>query len=137
MVVALKNKLKCRTFTSYIENISNINGITDDDVKGCLKIGEVIPKLLEFVGEDVLVAHNASFDMKFLLAKMHENIIEYRKFKVIDTLSLARKNIDFTKNHKLETMKSFLKLNHLSSHDALHDCYVTAELYKYCFKENT
>lgn len=116
--------------------ITDINGITEDNVKCSPTIDKVLPQLIEFIGEDAIVAHNASFDMKFLLAKMQANNIEYRKFKSIDTLSLARKYIDFTKNHKLSTMKSFLKLNHLKSHDALHDCYVTAELYKYCYEEN-
>lgn len=116
--------------------ITDINGITEDNVKGSPTIDKVLPQLIEFIGEDAIVAHNASFDMKFLLAKMQANNIEYRKFKSLDTLSLARKYIDFTKNHKLETLKSFLKLNHLSSHEALHDCYVTAELYKYCYEES-
>jgi len=86
--------------------------------------------------DDVIVAHNASFDMKFLLTNMMFHGIEHKKYRVIDTLSLARKHIDFTKNHKLETMKSFLNLNHLSSHEALHDCYVTSELYKHCYEQN-
>jgi len=135
---------KVNEFTKYVnplvpipKRITEITGLTDEDVLGCLTIREVLPLLLEFVGNDVLVAHNAPFDMKFLLTKMQENDLEYRKFRVIDTLSLARKNIDFTKNHKLETLKSFLKLSHLSSHEALHDCYVTGELYKYCYQENT
>lgn len=118
------------------KRITDINGISEDDVKDSPTIDKILPQLIEFIGEDIIVAHNASFDMKFLLAKMQANNIEYRKFKTIDTLSLARKYIDFTKNHKLETLKSFLKLNHLSSHEALHDCYVTAELYKYCYEES-
>lgn len=115
---------------------TEINGISNDDVKDAPSIKEILPKLLEFLKDDVIVAHNASFDMKFLLSAMYKEEIDYRKFKAIDTLALSRKHIDFTKNHKLSTLKSFLKLNHLKSHDALHDCYVTAELYKYCYEEN-
>ncbi|MGE7950852.1 3'-5' exonuclease [Lysinibacillus xylanilyticus] len=115
---------------------TEINGISNDDVKDAPSIKEILPKLLEFLKDDVIVAHNASFDMKFLLSAMYKEEIEYRKFKAIDTLALSRKHIDFTKNHKLSTLKSFLKLNHLKSHDALHDCYVTAELYKYCYEES-
>jgi len=115
---------------------TEINGISNDDVKDAPSIKVILPKLLEFLKDDVIVAHNASFDMKFLLSAMYKEKIEYRKFKAIDTLALSRKHIDFTKNHKLPTLKSFLKLNHLKSHDALHDCYVTAELYKYCYEES-
>ncbi len=115
---------------------TEINGITNQDVKDAPTIQTVLPKILDFIGDNTIVAHNASFDMKFLLSAMYNHDFEHRKFRVIDTLSLARKYIDFTKNHKLATLKSFLKLNHLNSHDALHDCYVTAELYKYCYNES-
>lgn len=115
--------------------ITNINGIKDSDVKKAPTAKTALPKLLEFLGDDQLVAHNASFDMKFLLSNMQSNQIENRKFRVADTLAMARKNIDSTKNHKLETLKGFLELNHLSSHDALHDCYVAGELYKYCYEQ--
>ncbi|MGG3233142.1 exonuclease domain-containing protein [Priestia flexa] len=142
--IKYRNLEKVNEFSKFVDplvpipkKITQITGITNEDVNGSLKIEEVLPLLLKFVENDVLVAHNAPFDMKFLLAKMHEVGIDYRKFKVIDTLSLARKNIDFTKNHKLETMKSFLKLNQLPSHEALSDCYVTGELYKYCYHESS
>ncbi len=115
--------------------ITNLNGIKDTDVKKAPPANKALPKLLAFLGDDQLVAHNASFDMKFLLANMQSNQIENQKFRVADTLTLARKNIDTTKNHKLETLKGFLELNHLSSHDALHDCYVAGELYKYCYEQ--
>ena len=121
---------------SIPSRITEITGITNNDVKNSPSINSVLPTLLEFIERDVIVAHNASFDMKFLLTNIQKENIEYRKFKVIDTLSLARKYIDSTKNHKLPTLKSFLRLNHLNSHEALHDCYVAAELYKYCYEES-
>lgn len=134
---------KIDEFCSYVNpqikippHITKINGITDNDVKNAPNISEILPKLIEFIGDEIIVAHNAPFDLKFLLTNMYSNGIEYRRFRVVDTLSLARKYINSTTNHKLETMKSFLNLNHLKSHDALHDCYVTAELYKYCYKES-
>lgn len=116
--------------------ITEITGITNEDVRNAPSIETVLPSLIEFLNKDVIVAHNAPFDMKFLLANIHKEKLEYQRFKVVDTLSLARKYIDSTKNHKLPTLKSFLRLNHLNSHEALHDCYVTAELYKYCYEES-
>lgn len=116
--------------------ITKINGISDKDVKNAPTIKEVLPDLLEFLGDSLVVAHNASFDMKFLLTNMYNHGFEYKRFRVIDTLSLARKYIDSTRNYKLETLKEFLHMEHLSSHDALHDCYVTAELYKYCYNKS-
>lgn len=141
--VRYRNFEKVEEFLTYVDplieipkHITQINGITNDMVKGAPTIDIVIHDLINFLKDDVIVAHNAPFDMKFLLTNMMLNGVEYKKYKVIDTLSLARKYIDCTKNHKLETLKSFLRLNHLSSHDALHDCYVTAELYKYCYEKS-
>ncbi|HZW67819.1 MAG TPA: exonuclease domain-containing protein, partial [Pseudogracilibacillus sp.] len=79
------------------------------------------------------VAHNASFDMKFLLYKMNKNGITYKKYRVIDTLPLARKYIK-TSNHKLVTLKKHFKLYDYKSHNALDDCYVTGKVYKHCYE---
>lgn len=129
------------TYINPIEDIpakvTRITGITNEDVENAPYIFDKIYELVEFLEGETIVAHNAHFDMKFLLTNINNTKkLSYIKYRVIDTLSLSRKYIDFTKNHKLSTLKSFLKLNHLKSHDALHDCYVTAELYKYCYEEN-
>lgn len=116
--------------------ITKITGITNKDVANAPTIEQVLPSLLEFINTNVIVAHNASFDMKFLLENIEWLNLTSEKYRVIDTLSLARKCIDETPNHKLPTLKAFLNLDHLESHDALADCKVTGELYKYCYEKN-
>ena len=116
--------------------ITKITGISDEVVKDAPTITKTLPELIDFIKNDVIVAHNASFDMKFFLSNVYKENLTFKTYKVIDTLSLARKCINTTPNHKLPTLKEFLKLNELNSHDALHDCYVTAALYKYCYYEN-
>lgn len=116
--------------------ITKITGITNKDVANAPAIEQVLPSLLEFINTNVIVAHNASFDMKFLLENIERLNLTSKKYRVIDTLSLARKCIDETPNHKLPTLKAFLNLDHLESHDALADCKVTGELYKYCYEKN-
>lgn len=111
--------------------IKSITGLKDEDLATAPLIDEVLPKLVDFIGDDTLIAHNAPFDMKFFLHNTNECNLPFKKYRVIDTLGLARKNIS-TENHKLETLKNYLKLNHYKSHNALHDCYVTGELYRYC-----
>lgn len=116
--------------------ITKITGITNKDVANAPTIEQVLPSLLEFINTNVIVAHNASFDMKFLLENIERLNLTSEKYRVINTLSLARKCIDETPNHKLPTLKAFLNLDHLESHDALADCKVTGELYKYCYEKN-
>lgn len=139
--VKFKGHEKIDQFETYVKpegeiskRITRITGITDDTVKYAPTIEEVLPSLVEFVGNNVLIAHNASFDMKFLLHNLHEIGEDYKKFRVIDTLRLARKYID-TDNHKLVTLKSHFGLDEHGSHDALEDCLVTAEVYKYCYEQ--
>lgn len=129
-------------FSTYImpvnsipSQITEITGITNRDVKNAPNANMVINELLDFIKDDVIIAHNAQFDMKFLLATMYKENVEYRKFKVIDTLPLSEIHIS-TKNHKLPTLKGYLNFNHFDSHEALHDCFVTAELYKYCYEKS-
>lgn len=119
--------------TSISSRITQLTGITYEDVKDAPTIEEELPKLIEFIEGNHLVAHNASFDLKFLLHNMHNYKIPHKKFRVIDTLSLARKHI-LTENHKLVTLKNHFKLNKYKSHSALDDCFVTGEVYKHCYE---
>jgi len=83
---------------------SAVNGITDDMVKNKPTIDHVLEDFALFCGDLPLVAHNASFDFKFL----ENNIIKYQapapKGPVFDTLGLARKLYQGLPNHKLGTL---------------------------------
>lgn len=120
--------------TEISSRITQINGITNDHVKDAPLIQDALPELLDFIADYHLVAHNASFDMKFLLYNMNTHDLPYKRFRVFDTLSLARRHIS-TKNHKLITLKKHFKLDQYDSHDALDDCLVTGEVYKYCYEQ--
>lgn len=121
------------THKKISKRITEITGITNEDVINSPTIDIVIPALLSFINGETLVAHNASFDMKFLIENIQKNNIEVPKFRVIDTLSLSRKHIEDTENHKLETLKDYLDLDY-NSHNALDDCRTTGELYIYIKK---
>jgi DNA polymerase-3 subunit epsilon len=49
--------------------ITQLTGITQGMVDGAPPAAEVVPALIDFIGGDVLAAHNASFDEKFLKAE--------------------------------------------------------------------
>ncbi|MED3778025.1 3'-5' exonuclease [Geobacillus stearothermophilus] len=113
--------------------ITDITGITDKDVKDAPTIEEIFPDFIQFLKDDVLIAHNAPFDMKFLLSNARRLGIEKPNNPVIDTLTLARKYIPETPNHQLETLKQWLQLE-VSSHHALDDCLTCAAVYRTCQK---
>lgn len=119
--------------------ITSINGITNEKVENSPSIEEIIPKFLDFIGEDVLIAHNSDFDMGFILNQLYKLGYKKTKNKVIDTLKLARQKVkeyDFEtdrdrklKSYKLESFKYALDLWELDSHNSIDDCKVCAYLY--------
>lgn len=93
-------------------------------------------QFMEFVGIDVIIAHNADFDMKFLLNNGFVLRMEKIRNEVIDTLPLSRKytkdiNRNKLVNYKLMTLKKSLEIV-VSSHNAGDDCLFCAEVYKKC-----
>src|SRR5699024_10404777 len=72
------------------DKIIDITGITDDMLVGAPEVDDVLKKFHDWVGESILVAHNATFDIGFLNQGYAK--IDYPRVKnpVIDTLELAR-----------------------------------------------
>lgn len=102
-------------------------------VKSAPPLEQTLRELYEFLNRETIVAHNASFDMKFLLENLKRHEIDHNNFKVVDTVKLARQSIAGLPNYKLPTLKQFLDLD-IGSHTAIEDCLVTGELYYYCKK---
>ena len=115
------------------ELITNITGISDAMVMKSPWIHEVVPIFLEFCGspdETVLVAHNAPFDMSFLLAAVSAAAFEWPEFPVIDTAYLARKILtkDDVPNNKLETLAAYYGTNSQPNQRALDDSRATVDV---------
>lgn len=113
------------------KKITAITGINDEKVKDAPPLENSLLQLRDFIGNYPIVAHNASFDIKFLLENFYRYNISYPPLTVIDSLLLARKYIKRIPNHKLTTLKKFLRME-AQSHDAIEDCRVTGQLYYYC-----
>ena len=107
---------------------SQVNHITDDMLRGQPKIYEALPTFLAFVGDDVLAAHNASFDMRFLFQACVR-----ARFKtpgrVFDTMTLARYWPD-VENRKLATLLMAAGIKNDEEHRALGDARALAALVK-------
>lgn len=115
------------------ELITNITGISDAMVMESPWIHEVVPIFLEFCGspdETVLVAHNAPFDMSFLLAAAESAAFDWPEFPVIDTAYLARKILtkDDVQNNKLETLAAYYGTDSQPNHRALDDSRATVDV---------
>lgn len=104
-------------------------GITNEFLEDKPKLSkEYMEELKNLLEGKTIVAHNAPFDLKYLLKNLHDFDIDHKKFRVFDTLTHSRRLIKETPNHKLETLKNYFDLDDGLSHNALNDCRATGNL---------
>ena len=103
-----------------------VNHITDSMLRGQPKIYEVLPAFLNFVGDDVLVAHNAPFDVRFISQACMRNgfIVPGNCF---DTMNFARYWPE-AENRKLTTLAAAAGIPCGTAHRALDDAKTVAQL---------
>lgn len=109
--------------------IENYTGITNRMLLSAPSIKEVMEELKVFIGSHLLVAHNASFDSRFLDAEF-ARIKHKRKNEFACSLMMARRIYPEAPNHKLETLVRYKKLKTDGIHHrALADAEMTAHLW--------
>ncbi len=108
--------------------VQELTGITNDLIKDKPTIEEILPKFVEFIGDSVLVAHNANFDMGFMQQKCREQNIEFKNTSV-DTLTLARTLLPHMKRFRLNLIAKELGIPLLNHHRAVDDAEATAHIF--------
>ncbi len=83
------------------QKIMNLTHITNEDVEEAPTIMEFLPKILEFFGDEVIVAHNATFDVGFLNEILLRNGFQKLKNPAVDSLALAWKLLPELKGYRL------------------------------------
>ena len=108
--------------------ITNLTGITDDMVMEAPDIETILPQFLEFVGDAVLVAHNASFDVSFIEQNCrYQDIIP--DFTSVDTVAMARILLPTLSKFKLNVVANALHISLENHHRAVDDAGATAEIF--------
>jgi DNA polymerase-3 subunit alpha (Gram-positive type) len=108
--------------------IEQLTGINDNMVLPYPKIDEILPQFLEFCGDSVLVAHNASFDVGFMAYNAARLNIAFDP-TVIDTVALARLLLPKLNRYKLDTVAKALNISLENHHRAVDDAGCTAEIF--------
>ncbi|MEW9033469.1 MAG: PolC-type DNA polymerase III, partial [Planifilum fimeticola] len=108
--------------------ITELTGITDEMLEGAPEVGEVLQRFLDFVGDSVLVAHNARFDMGFLQMGVQRLGLDSITNPVIDTLEMARSLYTGLKNYRLNTLCKHFGIELKQHHRAIHDAEATGHL---------
>jgi DNA polymerase-3 subunit epsilon len=110
--------------------IADLTGITDWMLAAAPRLGTVLPGLLDFAKGCVLVAHNAPFDLGFLVAGCGDLGLAWPGFTVLDTVMLARRVMDPDEvpDCKLSTLAGFFGARTAPNHRALADARATADV---------
>ena len=110
------------------QRVVEVTNITDDMVKDAETIDKVFPKILEFLGDSVVVAHNAKFDVGFL--KQNAKVLGYDfDYTVLDTLALAKDVFPEMKKYKLGKIADALGIVVEVAHRALDDVDTTVKVF--------
>lgn len=125
--IKIKNGEVIDTFECFVNpekpipyEVIKVTHITDDMVRDAETIETVLPKFLEFVGDDVLVAHNANFDIGFIRHLAEEQGIKFDN-TYIDTLTIARDMFPDYKKFRLGVIAENLGIRVDVAHRALDD----------------
>ena len=127
--------------------IEKLTGIHDDMVLDAPEIEQVLPEFLEFSKGCILVAHNAGFDMSFIIENCRRLGVSPRKvngeeelgaaegeevsggFTYIDTVGLARVLLPNQAKHTLDAVAKTLEISLENHHRAVDDAECTAQIF--------
>jgi DNA polymerase III epsilon subunit len=109
--------------------VQNVHGITDKMVKDSPSFEQVYPEFVAFAGDAILLAHNARFDIRFILAETRRSNLHAPKNSVLDTLALARAVYPDAPRHSLQPLLQHLGSRKTKYHRALVDARHVATLF--------
>ena len=113
-ILKVRNNIVIDSFNSLVKPnnpidsfITSLTGITNQMISRKPTIKEVKQEVLNFIGDDVIVGHNTSFDIKFLNTSFNDELNN----KYIDTMQFARKIYPEFKHHSLSNLVEQLHLS--------------------------
>ena len=113
----------CKLHPKTIE----ITNITDDMLKSAPSIEEVLPKFREFVGDSVLVAHNADFDANFIRRACDDLNIAW-EMTYVDTLTISQCLLADMGRFRLDLVAKKFDLGDFNHHRAGDDALVCGKI---------
>jgi DNA polymerase III epsilon subunit family exonuclease len=99
-------------------DVQRVHRITDALVRGKPTIDQILPHLIDFLGESdtILLAHNAPFDLGFLAMALTRLGIAFPPHDLFDTLNMTRRLYATWPSHSLETMAIRLNVANGAEH---------------------
>ena len=106
-----------------------VHGIDDTMLAGARSLKEVLPLLLDFLSDSILLAHNVNFDLSFLKAACTRYALPMPKGLGIDSCSFAREVLKGERGYSLQKLAAAHGLSDGRAHRALDDARTCAALF--------
>ena len=133
--VRIKNGEVLEYFNEFVkpdapipEVITELTGIDDSMVENADKIDAVLKRFLEFIGNRLLIAHNANFDVGFIRKASRECGYSFTN-PYLDTVTLSRFINSDLKSHKLDAVAKYYDLGSFNHHRASDDAEMLARIF--------
>lgn len=110
--------------------ISSLTGITNDMLSDAPALIDVLPQILSFVGDDIIVGHNVSFDINFLYDNCNKLLSYAFRNDYFDVMRISRILLPNIKHHRLKDVAKELEIPITSSHRSMADCETTLKCYQ-------
>lgn len=119
---------------SFIESLT---GISNEMVKNCRKVKEVIMDFKNFIGEEsILVGYNVNFDINFLYDNLLKFNNKYLENNFVDIMRIAKLVLkDEVESFRLKRLAKSFKLDVIGMHRAEKDCHICKEIFEIVTKK--
>lgn len=107
------------------EFITELTGITVEMLSEAPSVEEVLPAFRDFIGDDLVVGHNVSFDVGFIYDNFEKYLGVPFSNNYIDTMRISRKAMPELAHHRLKDMVNIFNIVTEGQHRALADCHST------------
>ena len=108
--------------------IEKLTSIRDEDVMDSPQIDVILPQFLQFCEGCIMVAHNASFDMSFIMENCRR--LGYpQEFTYVDTVGISRVLLKNQSKHTLDAVAKTLGISLENHHRAVDDAECTAHIF--------
>lgn len=114
-------------YDQFTEWNTRIHGIVAADVVGAPRWSDQLPDLVGFVGDDHLVAHNASFDLGVIAAACRASVVEIPSFSYLCSLQVARRTYEL-ESYRLPVAAMAAGFEDFEHHNALADSQACAAI---------
>lgn len=109
--------------------ITDLTGITNEMVHDAPKISKVLPVILSFIENDIIVGHNVNFDINFLYDNACYYLDSFISNNFVDTMRLSRWLLKDLAHHRLIDISDHYSISSLITHRSLADCEITFNCY--------